>query len=162
MNTKCKICLDFTLEERADVEQRLINGEKYPNIIKDYPTLTAFTLRRHKAHSGEPKNERDVAAQRLLREQARAKLSDFDCEALIVGMRERLSVLIEESLDMIETCSEDVYNNERPASDLLDSITALQKLEACLENVSGIKSTFDINFAIAKVLREGYKVSVAD
>lgn len=97
MNVKCKVCLELELDQRTDVDDRLMEGESFSLILKDYPMLSRQSLSRHLKHMGNLTNESAIAAQRLVREQARARMADFSCESFVVALRHRLITVIEDS-----------------------------------------------------------------
>lgn len=158
-NMCCRVCLELTLEERANIDTRLLSGERYKSIVEDYPQLNRYVLSNHLRHMGNPESECNVAALRLARENAQLRMQDFNCESFIVELRERLKRVIFQSQELVEEYLEDTLDNERAVDELNSAISAQQKLLHNLDTVSGIKSLINLNAAFAAVTKEGYTIS---
>ncbi len=155
MNTRCRVCLHTELEDRKDIDSRLVYGESYASILKDYPHLNRYVLLHHKKHMADPKNEADVAAQLMARQIAKARMADFNVEQFICDLRERLKFSINQSQCLIEEFTEDVQDGTRSISDLNDVIAAQQKLLSNLDNIAAIKILTSDEAAYTKVLKDG-------
>ena len=108
-NRRCKICLEMSLEDRADIDKRLIDGEKYRTITEDYPEISRYTLQYHRTHMGNPQSEADVMAIRLSREQALARMNAYNPVEFINLLRERLEGVISESQTIVEEFAHAVH-----------------------------------------------------
>lgn len=157
-NRRCKICLEMSLEDRADIDKRLIDGEKYRTITEDYPEISRYTLQYHRTHMGNPQSEADVMAIRLSREQALARMNAYNPVEFINLLRERLEGVISESQTIVEEFAADVLAGERPIEDLNTALAVTAKLSAQIQTYGGIRNVIDINTAMNKVLSEGYSI----
>lgn len=154
-NTKCLVCHQLTLEQRTDVDERLVEGETFTSILKDYPQLSRHSLARHLKHMGNPTNEAFVAAMRLNRELAKARMEDFAFEPFVVAMRQRLINAVEEGMDIIEVSASAVKDGSMSKKDWQEAVNGHAKLMETLYKISAI----DLNSALARVMGEGYKVT---
>lgn len=162
MNTTCRICHQLTLEQRADVEARVLRSEPYAGIERDYPGITRYVVYKHMKHAGNPKNEADVQAIRLTKEITAEKLRNFDYQHFIVELRDRLACVALHSQDLLETWMQDVEDEVKSPEELNQIVTAQQKIFANLDTVSGIKKLINIDAAMSLIMAEGYKISIED
>lgn len=165
MNTKCAICLKLDLKARQLIDEALLNGLPNKDIQEHFPEISHITLSRHKRHMGQEKNEIDVTAQRLAREYANTRMSNYKPSEFIVSVRERLEALIEDSITLAEDYTAQCLDKKsiKFHEDLRkDSIASLKNLLSSLESVSGLKQLVDFNSVFTTVNTTAYDVDDSD
>lgn len=159
MNTRCKICFDLQMSERLDIEKRLTSGERNKTILDDYPHINRWNLKNHIKHIANPQNDMDIEKFKVARALARVRLKDWDCEAFIVDLRERLQYTYLEAQERVENYGIEVDEGLRPISDLNDAVAISHRLFMSLDYVGGIKQMVNLDAAFGTLLKEGYKIS---
>lgn len=157
-NYRCRLCYDLTLEEREDVETRIMSGDTYASINRDYPTISRFVCYRHLKHLGQPEREEIVALDRLSKEALTASLETFDYKNLTQELRDRISCVLLQSMELVEEITQDVQDQVRGTSDLNDVITAQRNLIANLDSLTGLRKLISLDAAMGLVYAEGYTI----
>lgn len=159
MDTTCRICHKLTLDQRADIEQRVVAGDSYMGIERDYPGITRYVIYKHMKHAADPKHEADIQGQRLAREMLAEKLKNFDYQPVVSQLRERLACVLIQSQEIVEDVIQDVQLEVKTPDDLVAVLYAQQKILANLDTITGLKKLVNIDAAFSLLLTEGYTIS---
>jgi hypothetical protein len=156
-NYRCRICY-LSIEQREDIESRIVNGDTYSSIQKDYPTISRFVCYRHLKHLNQPEREELVALDRLSKEALTASLETFDYKNLTNELRDRLSCVLLQSMELVEEYTDDVQDQVRSPDDLNSVVTAQRNLLANLDSISGLRKLISLDAAMGLLYAEGYNI----